>query len=190
MLPGSAPTATIGTGQWMDVAPYQEFSEARVTPSSSGLTTATVGSGTVGYFLVGTLTASTGESVGESFIGMTATKPASFTVNGNVTNVQTSLTVNTNGALANQYYQMNNEVIQISSTAASNVWNITRAQNGSSAGTAKTNDVLTYGNPPGGNSDAGNNPLNGDMFAHAGFQALALNSGDSIQFTWVVSITS
>lgn len=136
----------------------------------------------------GTITASTGESVGESFLVMTATKPAVFTVTtSNVTAGAAALTVNTSGALAGQYYQMNNEVILISSTAASNVWNITRAQNNSTAGTAKTGDVLTFGNIPGAGAS---NPGNGDMFAHAGFQALALNSSDSIAFTWSVNVTS
>lgn len=186
-LPAAAPTTTQGTGQWSDVAPFQEFSEARVAASSTAVTSNTAASGTVTTQYVGTITAGSGESVGESFLVFTATKPSTFTVNGNVTNVQTSLTVNTTGALANQYFQMNNEVIKISSTAASNVWNIVRAQNGSTAGTAKTNDVLTFGNIPGAGTS---NPSNGDMFAHAGFQALALNSGDSIQFTWQINVTS
>ena len=29
VLPATAPSNTVGTGQWSDVAPYQEFSEAR-----------------------------------------------------------------------------------------------------------------------------------------------------------------
>lgn len=186
-LPASAPTPTQGTGQWFDVGPFQEFSETRVKAASTAVTSNTAASGTVVTSFTGTLTATSGESVGESFLVMTATKPSAFTVNGNVTNVQSSLTVNTTGGLANQYFQMNNEVIQISSTAASNVWNISRAQNGSTAGTAKTNDVVTFGNIPGAGAS---NPSNGDMFAHAGFQALALNSSDSIAFTWSVNVTS
>jgi Flp pilus assembly protein TadG len=64
---------------------------------------------------------------------------------------------------------------------------VVRGQNGSTAGTAKTNDVLTFGNIPGAGN---NNPSNGDLFAHAGFQALALNTNDSVQFTWQINVTS
>lgn len=188
VLPGSGPSSTQGTGQWMDVAPYQEFAETRVVGTPTVVAN-TAASGTIGTQIVGTITSLSNQSVGESFLAFTTTKPTPgpFTVNGSVTNVQTSLTVNTTGGLANQYYQMNNETIRISSTAASNVWNITRAQNGSTAYTAKTNDVLTFGNVPGAGN---NNPGNGDLFAHAGFQALALNINDSITFTWTVNVTS
>jgi hypothetical protein len=186
VLPGTAPSGTQGTGQWSDVAPFQEFSESR-TLGTVSIVSNTAASGTVGTQIVGTITASTGESPAESFLVMSSTKPATFTVNGPVTSGASSLTVNTTGALAGQYYQMNNEVILISSTAASNVWNITRGQNGSTAGTAKTSDVLTFGNIPGAGAS---NPSHGDMFAHAGFIALSLNASDSIQFTWTVNVTS
>lgn len=185
-LPGSAPSSTQGTGQWSDVAPYQEFAENR-TVGTVTVTGNTAAAGTVITQVVATITSLTSQSVGESFLGFSTSKPSPFTVNGTVTTVQTSLTVNTAGALANQYYQMNNEVIQVSATAASNVWTITRAKNGSTANPAKANDVLTFGNIPGA---ASGNPSNGDMFAHAGFQALALNTNDSIQFTWQINVTS
>lgn len=187
VLPGAQPTTTQGTGQWYDVGPYQEFAEARVKAASTAITSNTAASGTVVTSFTGTITSLTGQSVGESFMVFTPVKPSAFTLSNTVSTGQASLTVSTSGALAGQYYQMNNEVILISSTAASNVWNITRAQNGSAAQTANTGNILTFGNIPGAGAS---NPSNGDMFAHAGFQALALNTSDSIAFTWSVNVTS
>lgn len=185
-LPASGPSTVITTGQWSDVAPYQEFSETRVAGTAS-VTGNTVAAGSVTTQVTGTITAGSGESVGESFLVFSSTKPSPFTLSGPVTTGAASLTVSTSGATANGYYQLNNEVVLVTSTAASNVWNITRAQNGSSANTAKTGDVVTNGNPPGYGIA---NPNHADMFAHAGFIQLALNSGDSIAFTWQISVTS
>lgn len=118
---------------------------------------------------------------------MTATKPSAYTLNSNVTAGATSFTVTT-GTLVNGYYQFNNEVIQITSVTGNTVASVVaRGQNGSTAGTAKTGDIITFGNVPGAGAS---NPSNGDMFAHAGFQALALNASDSIMFTWTVNVTS
>lgn len=186
-LPASGPTTTQGTGQWFDVGPFNEFAESRVVGTPTVVSN-TAAAGTVGTQITGTITSLSNQTVAESFLAFTTTKPAQFTVTtNNVTAGAGALTVNTSGALANQYYQMNNEVIKISSTAASNVWNIVRAQNGSSAQTAKTTDTLTFGNVPGAGSS---NPSSGDMFAHAGFIGLALNTNDSIAFTWTVNVTS
>lgn len=186
VLPGATPTTTLGTGQWWDVAPYQEFSEARVQGTSS-LTTATSGSSTVGTVYTGTITASTTENVAESFLCPALAKPSAYTVNSNITAGATSFTV-ASGTLVNGYYQFNNEVIHITSVTSNTVASVVaRAQNGSSAVTAKTNDVITFGNIPGA---GGSNPSNGDLFAHAGFTQLALNTSDSISFTWVINVTS
>lgn len=186
VLPGSAPSATQGTGQWSDIAPYQEYAENR-TVGTVTVTGNTAAAGTVITQVVATITSLSNQSVGESFLGFSTSKPTPYTVNGTVTTVQTSLTVGTSGVTINSYVQMNNEVIKVSATAASNVWTIARAQNGSSANAAKANDVLTFGNVPGSGAS---NPANGDLFAHAGFQALALNTNDSIQFTWQINVTS
>jgi hypothetical protein len=188
VLPGAQPTTTLGTGQWNDVAPYQEFSETRV----AGVGTVpggtdTNGSGTIVTQIVGTITASTGENVGESFLAFASAKPSSYSLNSNVTAGATTFTVAT-GTLVNGYYQVNNEVVHITAVSSNTIAStVVRAQNGSVAGTAKTGDVITFGNIPGSGPA---NPSNGDMFAHAGFTQLTLNSGDSIQFTWQVNVTS
>jgi hypothetical protein len=189
LLPSYGPGGTQGSGQWFDVGPYSESTEARVTASTPVIVSNNVAtSGTVTTTFVGTITAAQNESIGESFLTPSATKPASFYVSGQaVSAAGAALTVNTSGAVANQYYQMNNEVIKVSSTASGFVWNIARAQNGSVANAAAVHDALTFGNIPGAGPS---NPSNGDMFAHAGFIALSLNTGDSIQFTWQINVTS
>lgn len=183
-LPASQPSTVITTGQWSDIAPYQEFSEARVVGTAT-VTGNTVAAGSVTTQVTATLTASTGESVGESFLAFTSTKPSAYIVSSTVASGSGSLTITTSAG-ANGYYQLNNEVIQVTNVATS-VWTITRAQNGSVAGTAKSGDVVTLGNVPGAGPG---NPNHADLFAHAGFTQLALNSGDSIAFTWAINVTS
>lgn len=188
-LPVAGPTTTQGTGQWYDVAPFFELSEARQSGTAT-VTGNSNASGTVTTQVIATLTASTAENVGESFLAMATTKPAMSSVaTGVMTNVQTSMTVVTNSFPAAPFYiQIDNEVILVSATAASNVFStIVRAENGSSAAGHNQNSGVTLGNIPGAGTS---NPNNGDLFAHAGFIALALNSGDSIQFTWQVGVTS
>lgn len=186
LLPALGASSTQGTGQWSDVAPYQEFTETRVAGTPTVVSNSAA-AGTVGTQIIGTLTASTGESVGESFLVFNSTKPGSFTLNSNVTSVATAFTVATGSLVQGAYYQVNNEVVKLTTASGTVASVVARAQNGSTANTAKTNDIITFGNVPGAGPS---NPSNGDMFAHAGFQSLALNSGDSIQFTWTVNITS
>jgi hypothetical protein len=187
-LPASQPSATEGTGQWSDVNAFQEFTEARVagTGTVPGGTDG-AGSGTVVTQIVGTITASAGETVAESILAFGSTKPSQYTLNSNVTAGATSFTVTT-GTLVTGYYQLNNEVVHITAVSSNTIAStVVRAQNGSTANTAKTNDVITFGNIPGAGPS---NPSNGDIFAHAGFIGLALNNGDSIQFTWQINVTS
>lgn len=186
VLPASQPTPTQGTGQWFDVAPYQEFAETR-TAGVATVVANTAASGTVGTQITGTITSLTNQNVGESFLAFTATKPSSYTLNSAVTAGATSFTVTT-GTLVNGYYQLNNEVVHITSVTSNTVASVVvRAQNGSSANAGANGDKITFGNIPGAGSS---NPSNGDLFAHAGFIALALNTNDSIAFTWTVNVTS
>lgn len=189
-LPASAPSTTIGTGQWFDVAPYFEAPEARTSGTVSVINNSN-GSGSVTTQVVGTITCAqaAGESIGESFLVFSTTKPAASSVaTGNMTAAQTSMTVASNTFPAPTFYvQVDNEVIQVSATAASNVFStIARAQNGSAAAAHNQNAGVTLGNIPGAAAAVNH----GDLFAHAGFVALALNNGDSVQFTWQVNVTS
>jgi hypothetical protein len=186
VLPGSQPSTVITTGQWSDVAAYQEFTETRVAGALS-VTGATAAAGSVTTQVVGTITAGSGETVAESLLAFTTTKPASYSLNSNIAATNTTFTVAT-GTLTNGYYQVNNEVVRITAVSSNTIaTTVVRAQNGSAAGTAKTGDVITFGNIPGAGAS---NPSNGDIFAHAGFIGLALNNGDSIQFTWQINVTS
>jgi hypothetical protein len=188
--PGSFPTAlsTAGTGQWSDVGPYSESTEARVKSASTTVTNNVSASSYATLTLVGTITAAQAESIGESFLAPAVTKAQQYTLFHTVGTTWSSLTISTAGGTVGQYYQMNNEVIFIGTVTSSSVWTISRTQNGSPGpGTANTADCLTFGNIPGA---AVTGAGYGDMFAHAGFQALSLNSGDSIQFTWQVNVTS
>ena len=193
-LPASAPGAfpgalsTAGTGQWNDVAPYFELTEARAAATATVINNIVGGSYSTTQ-MVGTITAGANESVGESFLVFKSTKPgASSVATGNMTNVQTSMTTASNPFPAAPFYlQIDNEVVFCSATAASNVLTIVRGTNGTTGAAHNQNAGVTLGNPPG---TLGGNPNNGDLFAHAGFVALALNSGDSIQFTWQINVTS
>lgn len=200
LLPASAPGAfpgalsTAGTGQWNDVAPFNEqaTTEARVAGVASVLNNnANSGSSYSTFQLTGTMTAAAGESIGESFLAFKSTKPAASSVaTGNMTNVQTSFTTGTvlaSGLAAPYYIQIDNEVLQVSATASSNIYTVVRGTNSTTGAAHNQNAGVTLGNIPGAGN---NNPNNGDMFAHAGFVALTLNSGDSIAFTWQINVTS
>jgi hypothetical protein len=193
-LPGSAASTTVGTGQWSDVGPYSESTESRATGVVSLNSSNTVGAGTVTTQVVGTITSLSSQSIGESFLVFTSAKHTARTLFTAVTSGATGFTISSawptpaQGLNVPFYVQMNNEVIKVSATATTTTaTTIVRGVNGSSAQTAATNDNISFGNPPGSGAS---NPFNGDLFAHAGFQALALNTGDSIQFTWQVNVTS
>lgn len=191
VVPATAPSSTVGTGQWSDVAPYQEFTEARVAASSQSVTGNTAAAGTVTSQIVGTITAGSGETVAESFLVFSLTKPASWLLNANglPNNTNTSFTVTTTGSppATPFYLQVNNEVVKVTTITSSTIFTIVRAQNGSAANSAAAGATVTLGNIPGAGN---NNPNSADMFAHAGFVGLALNTNDSIQFTWQVNVTS
>jgi hypothetical protein len=189
LLPASAPTNTQGTGQWFDVGPYSESTEARVAGTAT-VTGNSIGAGTVTTQVVGTITSGSGQSIGESFLAFSTTKHNENAMFTAVTTGASAFTVKSAWpAISVPFYvQMNNEVITVSATATTTTaTSITRGVNGSAAQTAASNDGISIGNIPGAGAS---NPNHGDLFAHAGFTALALNSGDSIQFTWQIGITS
>lgn len=174
----------------MDVAPYSEAAENRVQSSAVTVSSNINGSGTVTANYNATITSLSGQSIGESFLVFTATKPYSATITGTLPTGNSSMTVGTvwPTVAVPFYLQNNNEVIKVNATSTTLIASsITRASNGSTVNAGATGQVVTLGNIPGAGN---NNPTNGDMFAHAGFTALALNNGDSIAFTWQVNVTS
>jgi hypothetical protein len=189
--PGTAPSSTVGTGQWSDVGPFSEAPESRVLGSVSIIGN-TAAANTVTTQITGTITCTQGggESIGESFLAFSSTKPYSATITGTLPTGNTSMTVGTAWpAVSTPFYlQNNNEVIEVQNTSSTLIANtIVRAQNGSTACAGASGQVVTLGNIPGAGTA---NPHNADMFAHAGFVALALNNGDSIAFTWQIGVTS
>jgi hypothetical protein len=199
VLPGASPTTTIATGQYYDVGPFREFTTETRVGCTSAVTNNVVTASSVTTVFVGTLTCgatahntsgSNAEAgaVGEAFLAFTTTKPAETTVSGQAVTTGGSMTVASGAVFPGTpfYAQLNNEVILVG-TVSTNVLTISRAQNGSSTNNAAIGDGVSLGNIPGA---AATNPNSGDLFAHAGFTNLALNTGDSIQFTWNISVTS
>lgn len=188
-FPGNISTA--GTGQWSDVAPYFELTESRTQGTATVINNVAAGSYST-MQVVGTITASAAESVGESFLSFSATKNAATSIaTNNVVSGATSMTVASHTGFpgsGNYYVQVDNEVMEVTAGQGTNTWTIARAQNGSAQpSTHLVNTGVTLGNIPGAGTA---NPNNADMFAHAGFVALALNIGDSVAFTWSVNVTS
>lgn len=175
----AAPTAAA-----TDVAPFGEAAEARVTGTSSVVTTTTTNDT---FQVVGTITSASGQTINESILGMSTTKPFSTTVTGGTVVGSSSGTTLTTAATytpANgTYIQVRSEVMEVTAGTGTTSLTVTRAQNGTTAlTTIATSDPVTLGNPPG---TSGNN---GDLFIHASYTGLALNSGDAIQSTFQLKL--
>jgi hypothetical protein len=169
-----------GSAATSDVGLFHEAPEARITPSGSSLTTTVFSEDT--YQAVGTITAGTAETISEMGLFNTTTKPFSSTVTGGAAVASTSgttLTIAANYTPANStFIQVDSEVLQVLTGSGGTSLTVARAQNGSTAfGSIATADVITAGDGPGGTA------ISEQLFLHASFTGLALNSGDSIQFT-------
>jgi len=176
----AAPTAAA-----TDVAPFGEAAEARVTGTSSVVTTTTTNDT---YQVVGTITSASGQTINESILAVATTKPFSTTVTGGTavgSAVGTTLTVAASYTPANNtYIQVRGEVMQVTAGTGTTSLTVARGQNGSTASASIANsDPVTLGNPPG---TSGNN---GDLFMHASYTGLALSTGDALQATWQLKLT-
>lgn len=176
----AAPTAAA-----TDVAPFGEAAEARVTGTSSVVTTTTTNDT---FQVVGTITSASGQTINESILALSTTKPFSTTVTGGTavgSNSGTTLTVAASYTPANgTYIQVRSEVLLVTAGTGTTSLTVTRAQNGSTAiSTIANSDPVTLGNPPG---TSGNN---GDLFMHASYTGLALNSGDALQASWQLALS-
>lgn len=181
---GTNPAAL--TAAATDISMFTESAEARVTGTSSLVTTTTTNDT---YQVVGTITASAGRLITEAGMHDSTTQPATAAVAaGGVVGSSSNTTLNTSATFTpgnNNYIQIRTEVMQVTAGSGSTALTVVRAQNGSSAiTTIAVSDVVTPGNPPGQSGITG-----GDLFAHADFGVITLNSGDSIQFTWKVQFT-
>lgn len=168
-----------------DVAMFDESSEARVTATSSEVTTTTTNDT---YQLVGTIVAGGTRAITEFGVFDSATQPAVAAVAaGGVVGSNSAPTLNTAATFTpgNNYIQIRTEVMQVTAGSGSTALTVVRARNGSSAiSTIAVADVVTPGNIPGSTATTG-----GSMFLHADFAVINLNSTDSIQFTLQVQLT-
>lgn len=169
-----------------DIALYQESPEARVTGTSTQQTTTTPSDT---YQVVGTITASAGRAITEAALADSTTQPTtSLVAAGGVVGSAVSTTLNTNATFSpgnGNYIQIRNEVMQVTAGSGSTALTVVRAQNGSSAiSTIAVSDVVTPGNIPGTTAITG-----GTLLTHADFAVINLANGDSIQFTWKISVS-
>ena len=169
-----------------DVALFAETAEARVTGTSSIVTTTTASDT---YQVVGTLTASGSRAVTEVALFDSTTKPTGNTVAaGGVVGSSVSTTLNTGTTFSpgnNNYIQIRTEVMQVTAGSGSTALTVVRAQNGSSAiSTIATSDIVTPGNIPGSTAITG-----GSTLAHYDFAVINLATNDTLQSTCQVQFT-
>jgi len=182
-------TGGVGTGApytaaKTDVAAFREAAEARVTGTSSQVTT-TYANDT--YQVVATITSAGVQTIAEVFLSDSSAKPFSTTVAGGSGVIGSSSSTNLVTAAAytpanGTYIQVDTEVMQVTAGTGTTTLTVARGQNGSAAiSTISAADVVTLGNPPGVST------ANATLFVHATFSGLPLNSGDSLQSTVQVS---
>jgi hypothetical protein len=169
-----------------DVAMFDESAEARVSGTSSQTTTTNANDT---YQLVALMTSTAARTITEFGAFDSTTQPnVGAVAAGGVVGSNSSTTLNTAAAFSpgnNNYVQIRTEVMKVTAGSGTTSLTVTRGQNGSSAiSTIAAADVVTPGNPPGQTGITG-----GDMFVHADFTGIVLNSGDSIQFTLSVQVT-
>lgn len=180
------PNSFVGTAAVTDVAPFDEASEARVTGTSSTVTTTTTNDT---YQVTGTITAGGAKTIDEVFLSDSSTKPATATVAAaGVVGSAVATTLNTAATFSpgnNNYIQIRTEVMQVTAGSGTTALTVTRGQNGSGAiSTIAVGDIVQPGNPPGQTGITG-----GSLYLHGDFTGLALNTNDSIAFTIQVKHT-
>jgi hypothetical protein len=168
-----------------DVAMFDESSEARVTGTSSQVTTTNPNDT---YQVVGTITAAGSRAITEFGAFDSTTQPSVAAVAaGGVVGSAVSTTLNTAATFTpgNNYIQIRTEVMQVTAGSGTTALTVVRGANGSSAiATIAAADVVTPGNIPGTTATTG-----GSMFVHADFAVINLNTSDSIQFTAKIQFT-
>jgi hypothetical protein len=191
---GGVGTGSPYTAATSDVAPFEEGPSgdysSRITGTSSQATVTTTDDT---YQVVGTVTASTGETIAEMFLSDSATRPQATTVAaggstviGSATNTTMNVTSDSGFPGSGNYdVQVDTEVMTVTGGQGTTTWTVTRGANGSTAiSTIAAADKITGGNAPGSTAISG-----GTIFTKATFTGLALNSGDSIQATFKVTVS-
>lgn len=169
-----------------DVGAFSEAAEARVSGTSSQVTTTTTNDT---YQVVATIVSSSGQTITEMVQSDSGTKPFSTTVAAaGVVGSSSATTLNTAASYTpanNTYVQVRTEVMLVTAGTGTTALTVTRGANGSSAiSTIAVGDQVTMGNAP------GTSTANGTLLIHASFSGFPLNSGDSIQLSSQMSISS
>jgi hypothetical protein len=168
-----------------DIASFQESAEARVTGTSSQVTTTTTNDT---YQVTGTISASAPRAITEAALCDSTVQPAQAAVAaGGVVGSSSSTALNTAATFSlgnSNFVQIRTEVMQVTAGSGTAALTVLRAQNGTSAiATITVADNVAPGNPPGQTGIAG-----GTLLAHADFPVINLGTSDSIAFTWKVSV--
>lgn len=176
-----------------DVGFFNEAGDAR-TAGTSSLITTTYTNDT--YQVIGTQTAGGSREIREVGLTNSTTKPTTYVVetgSGVIgSNSSTELKTTANWEATNKtYVQIRGEVLEVESGHGTKNLTVSRAKNGSTASTViAAGDTVTPGNIPGPYSTGTTGPVTGaSLFTHADLSLVSLNSGDSIQWTWVIQFT-
>lgn len=174
-----------GTAASSDVAPFKEATEARVTGTPSQQTTTSTNDT---YQVIGTITSASSQTITETFLGDSASKPASTTLSASVasTGATTISVTSASGFPGSGTYaiQVDSEVMLVTGGQGTTTWTVTRGANGSTAATHSNGAAVTGGNNPGSAA-----VTNGSLLIHASFDGLAFNNGDSLQSTVKLSFS-
>jgi hypothetical protein len=173
-----------GTAGRNDIAVFAEGPEAAVAGTSSQVTVTTTNDT---YQVVGTITASAARTVTNVGLKDNATLVAQSTVAASgIVGSSSATTLNTGTTFSpgnNNYVQVSRssgtEIMQVTAGSGTTALTVVRAQGGTTARSDfAVGDIVMAGNIPGQSGVTG-----GNLFLHADFTGLALNTNDSIQFT-------
>lgn len=174
-----------------DVNMFKPESEARVAGASSAITTSQLADT---YQVTGTITAAGAKTITEAGLFDVVTNSPTTTISASLTASATAVTIASTTGLptsGNYYAQIENEVVLVTG-AASATLTISRGVNGSTSATHSSGVPFTLGGDGGAfsNFSLGSQTATvgaaqgGSMFCHADFAGIALNTSDSINFTW------
>ena len=173
-----------------DVNLFAPAGEARTAGTSTGISTSFLADT---YQVTGSITATAARTITEVGLFDTTTLSPTTTLAANATSVATSITLGAAiGPTTNNFYvQLLGECLLVTGGQNTTLITVTRGQFNSTAASGVSGAAVTVGGDGGarasftlgGQTATVPASLGGDMFAHADFGSLSLNSGDSILFT-------
>jgi hypothetical protein len=190
--------ATVTNSQSSNVNLFYPQTEARTAGTVSVLTTTQLGDT---YQVTGTIVCTTGKTIGEAALFDSASPTSPTTTISSLSLAGTSITLaaSLTPTAGNFYAQIENETVLVTGAAATSV-TVTRGALGSLTATHVAGVPITVGGD--GSSSGGptlggtlqtaasiNPSYGGNMFIHADFGGIALNTNDSISFTFTDTLT-